>query len=499
MKTRVVFVNPAYCVEIGDNIRKRGFSDFPLGIGLLATILTQRGYEAEVHNANIHPDWRERTLLAVARGDVAYVGFSCMSSQVESGLELSRQIKEQYPDVPIVWGGVHPSLVPDSLVRTPWVDISVVGEGDTVVEPLVRAVNGEILLRSVPNLVFLDNGEVVKTDRAPETNFDQLPEMVDDRLYGSDIDAYIPRTEPVRKFSILTGLGCRYRCAFCINSVTGRGYRFKPAASIYREIKHLLGTYGVTFFVFQEEHFFGDRDRLFDLLRLIEEDPALFGKIMWITTVRVSDIREGYVDVPLLKRIRQAGCLLLGTGGESGSDRTLKHLRKGTKRADILRAARLCNDAGLTLSFSFVMLWPGETMEDMADTARVMVDVIRSGPFSHVPNFQTYRPYPGSVFEPDLTPYLDPGRLPDDLWRFQFLTKKRTAGYPNPTRVFRLIAVAQVLCLAAEFERAATRRIKRTLARLLFALCRFRIERGWYRFYLEAPVHSSLRRRYVEF
>ncbi len=152
MKTHVVLVNPAFMLKDGTIPGNLAPRDFPLGLGMLATILMDHGYTAEIVNANAHPDWPERVLAAIDRDDVAFVGFTCMSSQVYSAITLSKRIKERFPRLPIVFGGVHPTLIPESLVRTPWIDYCVVGEGDAVVVPLVDHLNGKIPLERVPNL-----------------------------------------------------------------------------------------------------------------------------------------------------------------------------------------------------------------------------------------------------------------------------------------------------------------------------------------------------------
>ena len=108
MKSHVVLVNPAFMLKDGTVIGTIAQRDFPLGLGLLATILIDNGYTAEIINANAHSDWRRRTLAALAREDIAFVGFSCMSSQAYSAIGLAKAIKAQFPSVPVVFGGVHP-------------------------------------------------------------------------------------------------------------------------------------------------------------------------------------------------------------------------------------------------------------------------------------------------------------------------------------------------------------------------------------------------------
>ena len=506
MKSHVVLVNPAFMLKDGTVIGTIAQRDFPLGLGLLATILIDNGYTAEIINANAHSDWRRRTLAALAREDIAFVGFSCMSSQAYSAIGLAKAIKAQFPSVPVVFGGVHPTLMPESIARSPSIDYCVVGEGDAVVLPFMNYLNDKIPLDQVPNICRSnEDGSVTTTSRAALSTFDSLPDHLDETLYSHDIERYVlDRTidgEELRGFSILTGLGCNYRCSFCINSITKRKYRCMPAHSIVKQMKWLKERYGIRFFNFQEEHFFGDKARLYALLELIEKDPDLFGQIAWNATIRVSDIRDGFVDVELLKRLKAAGGNDFGVGGESGSDRMLKALHKGILRKDIIRAVKFCNEAQVTLSFSFVMLWPGETFEDRVETARLIHEMYEMGPYARVPFFQTYRPYPGSLWESDLSRFEDPESIPDDTWRFQAIEKIKDLPIKNASMTYRLVNSTQVLCICG-----ATRHVKRGalmlrshLAHAIYEVCSWRIRSSNFRFYFEEPLLSFIRSRFAQY
>ncbi len=512
-KSHAILVNPPFMLADGTTVRNINQRDFPLGLGLLATVLLENGYTAEIVNANIHADWEDRVLRSLSGNNVGFVGFSCMSSQIYAGIKLSKSIRNRFPDTPVVFGGVHPTLMPESLVRTPWVDFCIVGEGDAAVVPLMKFLNGEIDLLNVPNLVAMRGDEVIRTSIAPLSSFTDMPQAISESLYKADIEKYLLHMSSDGKtykgFSVLTGLGCHYRCAFCINHITKRKYRARPAALIYKEMKYLIENYDIGFFNFQEEHFFGDKERFFSLLKLIEDDKDLFGKIKWNTTIRVSDIREDFINVDVLKRIKASGGDGFGVGGESGSDRVLRILRKGISRKDITRAVAFCNEAEFTLSFSFVMLWPGEEMKDMFDTARLIHEIYEAGPYANVPFFQTYRPYPGSLWETDMSRFSDPEQIPDDVWRFQFVDMKRVNSFSNADVLYKLIGTTQILCLMGMIRnqkdsgKSVFRRtrniVSNGIAKFLYKICWWRIKFAYFGAYVEGPLYSWIRKRYFPY
>ena len=503
VKAHVVLVYPAFIGENDKVIKTWSDNDLPLNVMLLGSVLLAHGYTVEVLNANMHPDFEERTLKSLERDDVAYVGFSCMSSQVKSAIKLSKKIKEAHPGVPIVMGGVHPTLMPESLVRTPWVDICVVGEGDAVVGKLVDYANDRVPLEEVPNVVASrDDGSILKTHTVPVSGFEILPNMMHESLYRDEIEKYTTefQSDGVRwkRFVLMTGLGCKYKCAFCITHITNRPYRTKMARSIYNEMKTLKERFGINFFCFQEEHFFGDKERLFDLLDLIENDPDLYHKIRWVSTIRVSDIRDDYVNVDLLKRIREAGCAGFSTGGESGSDRVLRFLRKGIKPQDMIRVASYFNEAKLRIDFSFVMLWPGEELSDMVKTAQLLREIILTGPYAKIPYFQTYRPYPGSIWESDLSRFDNPESLPREIWRFQLVDKERMSAFEDPDLLYRIITTTQAMCITGYDPDAFFSSIKLFVRNITFLVCSWRIANMNFKFYIEHPFLKYIRKRHTQ-
>jgi anaerobic magnesium-protoporphyrin IX monomethyl ester cyclase len=505
-KSHVVLVNSSFLLKDGNIVANVNQRNFPLGLGLLGTILVQQGYSVELVNANIHQDWESRVLTAASRADIAFIGFGCMSSQVYSALRLSKEIKKNHPEVAILFGGVHPTLVPASLVRTPWVDYCVVGEGDAVVLPFMDYLNGKCEITNVPNICTTGaHGDLITTGMAALSSFAMLPDVIDDRFYRDDVEKYFISFQIgdrlYRGFSILTGLGCKYRCAFCINTITKRAYRSRTARSIYGEMKYLNKTYQIDFFNFQEEHFFGDRARLSELLELIENDPVLYKNIAWNTTIRLSDICEDYVNVDLLKRIKASGGYGFGAGGESGSDRMLKKLRKGIQRKDIMRAVKFCNEAQVTINLSFVMMWPEETFEDMVETARMVEFVYEAGPYANVPYFQTYRPYPGSIWERDLSRYEDPENLPDNIWRFQAIDSIKKMRIENAETIYKLVSTTQFFCLAGQSKYSSAGRgfFKRSVFSVLYRISKWRIATVNYNWYLEGPLLSYVLKKATQY
>lgn len=487
---KILLINPAFVFN-SNAIKRRDQNDFPLNLGLLASVLLNNNYKVRIINANTTPNWQEVILQIIDAENILYIGFTVMSSQVKPALTLAKKIKTE-KNIPILFGGVHSTLMPESLLKTGLVDFCNINEGDKTVIALAKHLKGEIPLEQVPNIATLKDGKLAKTAEAEPTPFIELPKRIEVSLYKEDIDEYAKYP-----FPLLTGLGCNYKCAFCINTIVKRKYRAKSAKAIYDEIKGLYKEYKITQFVFQDEHFFYDKARFFDLLYLIENDKEIYKKITWETTARATDIREDYLNVNLLKRIKRAGCKGLGVGGESGNKRVLRELRKGITPEDMRRAAKYCNEARININFSFVMLWPSETALEMLETARIINELLEIGEYVAVPYFQTYRPYPGSIWEQDLSKFEDPEKIPAELWRMQLITKDKLAAFKDSDLVYNIILTTQVLCNCA--KEPPGNRLKKAIAKTIYAMCQKRIGTGNFKGFIEKPILSYIQKRTDEF
>lgn len=312
----------------------------PIGLLSIGSILIENGYYVKILDGFLGKidlaAELDQALKQTEEKRILFVGISAMTTQLPSAVKIANIIRENYPDLPIVWGGVHPTLFPEETCADPLVDVVVIGEGEYACLELAKAFSGSMPLSDVKGIVYKDsNGKTVFTGSRPPINLNDLPfpryELVniDDYLFRSMISEENPGKGRTRKLLYLhTGMGCPYRCTFCINTTVYRDgkyyqkslYRGKSAARILDEIQILIDRYGVEHVSFVDECFLVDRKRLFQLLEGIEERGL---KFTWSTGGRAHYINDTYLSTDVLKRMRALGCVVLGFGAESGSQRIL--------------------------------------------------------------------------------------------------------------------------------------------------------------------------------
>ena len=230
------------------------------GILLIGTIFKKQGLNVKIIDGTTKKDYEQQTIEAI-NDDTIMIGFSVMTSQAPLALNLSKIIKAKYTDIPIVWGGIHPILFPEQTVQNPNIDIVVTGEGYETILDLLEYTKGRINIEQVRGIGCKNKtGFPVLTKPATMDNINELPHFDFDIL--DDLENYLnsrsvyereiskDKSEKIRLMPMLTGLGCCYKCQFCINVILKRKYRFRSAISIIAEIKKLQKEYSTNAFIF---------------------------------------------------------------------------------------------------------------------------------------------------------------------------------------------------------------------------------------------------------
>ena len=373
------------------------------GILLIGTLLKSRGFSVKVIDGTVRSDYGKRTLETIDK-DTVMIGFSVMTSQVHLALTLSKLIKTKYPNIPIIWGGIHPILFPEQTVKNPNIDIVVIGEGSKTVFDLIDYLNGKISLEQIRGIGFKDvSGEAIITKQSEPDDISTLPHFDYDIL--DDIEVYLNaksvyqreittnNNEKLRVMPILTGLGCCYQCQFCINVILKRRYRYRSAQSIIDEIKRLQKKHDVNTFIFYDEDFLINKKRLLEVLDLIERENL---KFYWRIWARANYFRENYLNKDLILRMEKNGLRSIVMGAESGSQKVLDLIKKGIKVENILYSAKMLQGTMITPRYSFIVGLEGEEKDDTYKTYKLCANLMKTNQKVDIAGPFIFRYYPGS-------------------------------------------------------------------------------------------------------
>jgi len=235
--------------------------DVPVPLGLLsvATPLDAAGYKVSIIDQRADPDW-EQTLLAGLKARPVCVGISSMTGpQIWGGLKASEIVKQK-SDAKVVWGGVHPSLLPQQTLENPYVDIVVQGEGEETFLELVRALGNGESLGKVNGIWYKEGGKITQNPARPFIDLNRQPPL---SYHLMDLRTHMMKISGLDALLFETSRGCPHNCAFCYNTCfSNRQWRALTADETLYRMKRVIKDLGIRSFAFSDDNFFTDLDHL---------------------------------------------------------------------------------------------------------------------------------------------------------------------------------------------------------------------------------------------
>lgn len=366
--------------------------DPPLGLIYAATAARMQGYAIRLLDCRLHRNWQEECVKMIDQNTVL-VGISVMSGRpIYYAREVSIFIKRKY-GVPVLWGGAHPTLDPDNVLKAFYVDYICRGDGSQALAALADAVsNGrETEIVHIPNISFKKNGvmhhnEIIKMRSLiawKDIPFDLITTFSYHRFNAKE-----------RIFPILTSMGCPHQCRFCYlsaSSMKQKWLAYAPAETI-ELFQYIINKFKANCLSVIDNDFFVDLDRVRDIFKMIVEKKwdVTFG----FRGVRIDELDR--MDDELLALMEIAKVQHLHIGVESGSQRMLDYYHKRTTVEQIVRVnKRLSAFSHLLPSYNFFSGAPTETTEEITRSIDLVKRLVEDNPFCQISSFNQYVPYPG--------------------------------------------------------------------------------------------------------
>jgi anaerobic magnesium-protoporphyrin IX monomethyl ester cyclase len=331
-----------------------------LGQLLVAASLRRAGHEVRAVDlaARFGPTDDEAVALADDFAPDA-VGMTLFTYSAARGYALARRLAR--PGRVLIAGGPHATLCPDEPVRHGF-DVAVAGEGELTVLALAAALDRGAPVDGIPGV------------RTPHSVGPAAPAIADlDALArphegypAYDMGWYDPTGRDIVPGGLMTSRGCPARCTFCANYVTGRAYRYRSAEDVVAEMVALRTAHGVRSFPFWDDAFTALRPRLRALCDAIVREPAL-RDVTWTC------ITPGNMVKPHdLVMMREAGCVAVNFGIESGDATTLRLMQKGQRPEHVIDAVREAKAVGMTTIVNFMFGFPNEGPAELGATLDLM-------------------------------------------------------------------------------------------------------------------------------
>jgi radical SAM superfamily enzyme YgiQ (UPF0313 family) len=384
---RVVLVHPAGSNWFpgGRDVTVAANRMVPIGLLSIASYLEANGLEVLVHDC-LGPrapgdiDANVGRILAL---EPDLVGFSTTTSAFLDAYQMASKIREARPAVRNVFGGIHVSGVGAKLMeRFPEIDYLALGEGEATLLELAAGENpGEI-----EGLVWRDGEEVaINPPRKLIPELDSLPFPAYQKLEGFPRGYHLPLFSYIRTpgTAISTSRGCVYQCSYCDRSVFKKGFRSNSADYTYEHLKHLRRRFGIRHVNIYDDLFTVNRSRILELCDKLATEPL---GVQFNCAVRI-----GHTDDDLLERLKEAGCLMVSVGVESGDPDQLERLKAGVTREMVRETIARIKANGLRAKGLFMMGVVGDTEESIRRTSDFVIELGLDDM-----NMSKFTPFPGA-------------------------------------------------------------------------------------------------------
>ncbi|MDI9598227.1 MAG: radical SAM protein [Acidobacteriota bacterium] len=352
----------------------RDLSDVEIFDCLVRDFAVQELGDSMVYGAPLE---RVRTEMERAHPDIVGINVP-FTAQFENAAAIASLCRETVPKAVVVLGGPDPSIRYERILEDGHADYCVVGEGEDTFREFVSALADGRDPAGIPGVACIRGGSLNYERRPFITALDRLPlpayDLVNAEEYFESHYLYANRggtTE--RSVSLVTSRGCPYDCVFCsVHLHMGRGYRHHSPDQVLRHLRLCIEQYGVRTFHFEDDNLSLSRSRFEAILDGIIGDGL---NIQWDTP---NGIRTDTLDMDLLRKMKQSGCVRLSLAFESGCQRVLDDvIRKKTSLERMIEVAAMCHRVEIPTHAFFVIGFPGETLAEMRQTTSLALNLKR--------------------------------------------------------------------------------------------------------------------------
>jgi len=353
----VTLVNPPY--PSGSH-RHPPFT--PLGLGYLAAVLEKNQIKVDVIDCQVSALSYGEFKSELGKRQPNIVGITSTTLTYKSGLQIARIAKEVCPNCLTIMGGPHVTFWDDkALEECPELDVVVRREGEETLPEIVQRIEADKSFHDVIGITCRKDGKILRNP---------------DRPYIEDLDSLpIPAhhlwpLESLRKYGnivypLTTSRGCVYWCDFCTAvRMFGRRYRMRSPKNVVDELEYLHKTFGAKQFTFYDDAFTVDQHRAEELCAEIRKRGL---KIKWDCETRVDMVTK-----ELLRKMKDAGCIAVWFGVESGSQQVIDAMSKGISIEQTRTTIGWAKEVGLMTVTSAILGFPGETKETALETTKLV-------------------------------------------------------------------------------------------------------------------------------
>jgi len=392
MKQKIILFNPRVSLD--------RYHNAPLGLLSIVSLLEkEKKYDIKIISASEEPNFKNKILKNMK--DAICFGVGSMTGyQIKEGLEISKIIKQKFPNKPIIWGGFHPTILPEETIRNKNIDIVIKGQAQRTFSELIKKLEKKQSLKDIKGIFYKEKEKIIKTeDRHFEdiNNFPQLPyHLINMELYIRP--AELPKSK--RLIDYISSQGCPFNCGFCAEILfSNRNWSGLTAKRVVDDLEMLSKTYNLDGFTIADNNFFVDKKRIKEICEEIIKRDLKFnwgnanGRIRLLANL----------EEEIWELLEKSGCKSILVGAESGSQKTLNLINKQATVEETIKLTKISKKYNIQVTFSLMTGLPPlkiknakkEVREDFNQTFKLLDNIFKIRNDNNI-LFYLYTPYPGN-------------------------------------------------------------------------------------------------------
>jgi radical SAM superfamily enzyme YgiQ (UPF0313 family) len=361
---------------INENRCRDNLIPYPLGIACIATAAREAGHEVSGLDLMFSDDPISDVAQSIDSFRPQCIGLSVRNIDnqdmrdpdfyLPQVKEIVETIKSE-TDVPVALGGAGFSIFPLECLEYLGLDMGIVGDGERSFAGLLEGLETGADLDDLPGLAFRRDGKGMVNPPGPYLEPESFP-LPDRELFDVTRYSWTPGKIPPYVANLQARRGCHMRCIYCSTPrIEGTAMRVREAAAVADELTCLEQDYGIPTAFFADSLFDYPPDYTKELCREIKERE--------LSLKFICSLNPLYTDLELLELLREAGCMALSIGNESGSEDILKSLKKGFSKEDVVRAVSGAKDMGFAINCFLLLGGPGENESTAKESVKLMTEL----------------------------------------------------------------------------------------------------------------------------
>lgn len=327
------------------------YGGVPWSLLTITRLLNRKDYDVKIITHVEYPLYEDE-IVRVCKNALC-LGISCITgSPIYTALQVSKRVKEIYPDLPIIWGGWQAITLPDITINSQYVDYLCTGHGERTFFEFVEMLRrGKVdLTASIEGLSYKKGGKMYHNKRRKVEDLNDSPDfdlgLIDWEKYLEVVDC------GKRAVRIITSYGCPNRCGFCCETYSSR--RLWKGLSAERVIKFLVKLRKKVKYdsvIIGDSNFFVDENRTVKICKGLLANNF---KIKLVSVNGTADVLVNYKKSTWLL-LKKAGLSSVLIGAESGNNATLMTIGKTATVEDTVKLNEICRQYGIKLILSLIV------------------------------------------------------------------------------------------------------------------------------------------------